>query len=308
MGKGAYNSLLTSKVPHACSHQSLPDDARGARSAYLCDECGVRKHRVAYRERCMHDCSLDTCITCGRVRLTTEQCIGHISLPPVTLLLAPPRPKVLARLLAHVSALGVSHVLLTGATCVQRTYFDATALKQPVMDTACEKGVQQAAVDVCVPSVFKHRVLVDALHSVSDMQNSFRIVLNGTASRTLREVLSDEKHAESPRQYVVLAVGPERGWTDDELACMCDQFGFMDATLGERVLTADVATIVAITLVHDYLGSLQQHVHAQQPCVLVGHHTKRPERVQCRVRPDDELCECCKHEPPTHSVDTQTPP
>ena len=44
---------------------------------------------------------------------------------------------------------------------------------------------------------------------------------------------------------LLLAIGPEGGWTDDELALM-EERGFRRYSLGRRILRTDTATIAAI--------------------------------------------------------------
>src|SRR5262252_7443231 len=49
--------------------------------------------------------------------------------PPVDLLLATPRPKVMRRLWAQIAALGVGRIILTNAEKVERHYFDTHMLE-----------------------------------------------------------------------------------------------------------------------------------------------------------------------------------
>ena len=58
----------------------------------------------------------------------------------------------------------------------------------------------------------------------------------------LRDVLSEWPGAET-----VLAVGPEGGWTEDELAFF-KQAGWMSASLGSAILRAETAAIAAAAI------------------------------------------------------------
>jgi len=51
---------------------------------------------------------------------------------------------------------------------------------------------------------------------------------------------------------VVLAIGPEGGWADEELAWFRDS-GWIAASLGETILRAETAAIVACALAIDAL-------------------------------------------------------
>ena len=76
--------------------------------------------------------------------------------PPVDLLLALPRPKVMRRLWAQLSAVGVGQVILTNAERVERDYFDAHVLGEAHYRPLLIEGLQQAR-DTRIPRVSIHR-------------------------------------------------------------------------------------------------------------------------------------------------------
>jgi 16S rRNA (uracil1498-N3)-methyltransferase len=59
----------------------------------------------------------------------------------------------------------------------------------------------------------------------------------------------------STSRSVVALVGPEGGWSDDELETLSD-YGCKSVTLGPRVLRTETAAIVAVTLIQHTLGDL----------------------------------------------------
>ncbi len=70
-----------------------------------------------------------------------------------------------------------------------------------------------------------------------------RVVLSETENKTrLRDALTGVENA-----GVALAVGPEGGWTDDELR-LFDSSGWISATLGPTILRAETAAIAAAAL------------------------------------------------------------
>ena len=92
------------------------------------------------------------------------------SRPPVDLLLALPRPKVLRRLWAQIAALGVGRIILTNAARVERNYFDTHVLSAACYQPLLIEGLQQAR-DTRLPAVTVHRqfkvLLEDELDSLS---------------------------------------------------------------------------------------------------------------------------------------------
>jgi RsmE family RNA methyltransferase len=59
---------------------------------------------------------------------------------------------------------------------------------------------------------------------------------------------------ESVEQRVLLAVGPEGGWTDFELQLL-ETHGFQPFGMGSRTLRTDTACISLLALVHDAITS-----------------------------------------------------
>lgn len=56
---------------------------------------------------------------------------------------------------------------------------------------------------------------------------------------------------------LLLAVGPEGGWTQPELKLFVQQAGFAAVHVGERILRTDVAVPVLLGLAHDFVAQLR---------------------------------------------------
>jgi RsmE family RNA methyltransferase len=169
--------------------------------------------------------------------------------PRVDLLLAVPRPKVLRRLWAQLSALGVGQVILTNAEKVERDYFDSHVMHEEGYRPLLVEGLQQAR-DTRVPLVSIHKrftVLIE-----DDLDRLFptgrRLVAHPGSGRSLRTVLTPAKG-----ERVLVAIGPEGGWNDFELALL-ERHGFAQAGLGSRTLTTTTACIAVLSVVHEFLS------------------------------------------------------
>jgi 16S rRNA (uracil1498-N3)-methyltransferase len=68
---------------------------------------------------------------------------------------------------------------------------------------------------------------------------------------SLREVLAPGGHQSfgSGLNTVALAIGPEGGWTDEEIACGCAA-GFLEASLGENILRTETAVLAALAILN----------------------------------------------------------
>jgi 16S rRNA (uracil1498-N3)-methyltransferase len=169
--------------------------------------------------------------------------------PGIDLLLALPRPKVLRRLWAQLAALGVGQIILTNASRVERNYFDSHVLEPASYRPLLVEGLQQAR-DTWVPRVSVHRqfrILVeDHLDTLSDAR--FRVVAHPQSRARVRDVLGDPDAGR-----ILLAVGPEGGWNEFELALL-ESRGFQPVGLGARTLRVDTACLVLLGIVHEAIN------------------------------------------------------
>jgi 16S rRNA (uracil1498-N3)-methyltransferase len=71
--------------------------------------------------------------------------------------------------------------------------------------------------------------------------------------------INDALREMSSAQPVIACVGPEGGWSDDELKMLAES-GARFVTLGPRILRTETAAVVAVTLIQHRLGDLSQNV------------------------------------------------
>jgi 16S rRNA (uracil1498-N3)-methyltransferase len=183
-----------------------------------------------------------------RLRCTFENVVAPR--PPVDLLLALPRPKVLRRLWAQLAALGVGRIILTNAERVERNYFDTHVLTPECHRPLLVEGLQQAR-DTRLPTVSVHRqfkVLVeDQLDEMSDA--TVRLVGDPRTSASVTAVLGQQ-----PPGGVLLAIGPEGGWNGFELSLL-EAHGFRTVSMGSRALRSDTACVALLSIVHSAMRS-----------------------------------------------------
>ena len=160
--------------------------------------------------------------------------------PWCDLVLAPPRPRVMKRLLPQLAALGVGRIFLVGAQKVEKDFWGATLLKPEVHRPLLVDGLMQAGTSI-LPSLELRR----------NFRRFVREELDAAAAGATRIVAhpygaagdADRRTAGGSR--LLLAVGPEGGWTDDEVALFEDH-GFTRYSLGARILRTDTATVALL--------------------------------------------------------------
>ena len=169
---------------------------------------------------------------------------GQASLQPwVDLVLAPPRPRVMKRLLPQLAALGVGRIVLVGAQKVEKAFWGATVLKGENYRPLLVDGLMQAGTSI-VPRIELRRNFraflrdeLDALFPSSNRVVAHPYAAGRPSART--------PFPGAPERRLLLAVGPEGGWTDDEVASL-EERGFRRYSLGPRILRTDTATVALL--------------------------------------------------------------
>jgi RsmE family RNA methyltransferase len=182
----------------------------------------------------------------------TLLCLFEEELPPkprVDLLLAMPRPKVMKRLWAQLAALGVGRIVLLNANKVERFYFDSHVIEPSFYNNLLVEGLQQARCthlpEVHVRERFKPFV-EDELEVFAD--KSLCLLAEPTADQDLSDVVSLIK----PSQRILLAIGPEGGWTAYEVKKLIEK-GFLPVRYGNRILRSDTACIGLLSTIQHFL-------------------------------------------------------
>jgi 16S rRNA (uracil1498-N3)-methyltransferase len=168
--------------------------------------------------------------------------------PRVDLLLALPRPKVMRRLWAQLAAMGVGRIILTNAYKVERVYFDTHWLGPETYRPLLIEGLQQAQ-DTRLPEVTIHRQLKVLVEDELDAlcPAGLRLLADPGATQRIGDLAVPD-----PSSRILLAVGPEGGWTDYERKLLQDH-GFRAASMGTRTLRSDTACVALLALAHEAL-------------------------------------------------------
>ena len=168
--------------------------------------------------------------------------------PWIDLILAPPRPRAMKRRLPQLASLGGRRIVLVGAEKVEKAFWGAQLLKEEIYRPLLIDGLQQAGT-TAVPTIetfksFKH--FVERKLDTHFEGQSVRIVAHPYGARGARALPAATSAAAPVCTVPVLAVGPEGGWTDDEVECL-EAKGFARMSLGPRILRTDTALIALLS-------------------------------------------------------------
>jgi RsmE family RNA methyltransferase len=171
----------------------------------------------------------------------------------VDLLLAVPRPKILRKVLQASASLGIGRLVLLGSYKVDKSYFTSPVLEPEAMLEEFRLGLEQAR-DTRVPEVTVRRFFKPFVEDeLGTLLPGKRLLAHPSATATLDDVLKPS--AESSLQRIVLAIGPEGGWTDYETKRL-EQSGFANFSAGPRILRVDVAVPYLVGQVERAAGNL----------------------------------------------------
>jgi RsmE family RNA methyltransferase len=159
--------------------------------------------------------------------------------PAVDLLLAIPRPKVLKRLWAQLAALGVGRIFLTNAKKVKRYYFDSHVMEPEFYNARLIEGLQQAG-DTLLPEVRIVKQLKPFL------ENDLDLFFPKPVIRLIADPAGGTSEIQQSKNRLLLAVGPEGGWTPYELELFVS-YGFRMIGMGKRILRTDTACIALLS-------------------------------------------------------------
>jgi RsmE family RNA methyltransferase len=156
---------------------------------------------------------------------------------PLTLVLALPRPKVLNRVIAAATSMGVKRIFLINAWRVEKSYWSSPRLSEENIRAQCVAGLEQAR-DTMMPAIearrFFRKFVEDELGSIA--ADSMRLVAHPHATEVCpRDV----------KEPVTLVIGPEGGFIDKEIASL-ERVGFRAVTIGERILRTETAVAALI--------------------------------------------------------------
>ncbi len=177
-------------------------------------------------------------------KVTLEVSLDRLLPSPamIDLVLALPRPIMLKRILSQSAALGVDNIYLINSGRVEKSFFSASLLaEEKIRERLCH-GLEQAAA-TRLPRVSIHsrfRPFVEDIVPQISRDCPLRLIAHLGTDNLLPGLLP------SPlREKVLLAVGPEGGWLDYEIARFQDQ-GFAPFSMGPRILKVETAVVALL--------------------------------------------------------------
>ena len=167
---------------------------------------------------------------------------------PVTLLCAQVRPICMKRILREAVSLGVKNIILCGSDTGEKSYLSSNLYKTGEYKEYLLDGAMQAC-HAGMSEVFFTNTADGAIKKIKDLcPASDLIVLDnvvGSVPLSSADVGPD----------AVIAIGPERGWSDRERRIF-SKAGYRPMLLGSRVLRTETACSTGVAVLLSRMGLL----------------------------------------------------
>jgi RsmE family RNA methyltransferase len=172
-------------------------------------------------------------------------------LPPIVLIIGLPRPQTARDILRDATSLGVAAMHFVTVDKGEPSYGRSTLWTNAEWRRHLILGAAQAF-DTRLPEVTHGRSLLEVMGRLSD--RAVRVALDHYEAETAftRCRLTEDTATFTPSE-LVLAFGPERGWSNAERAALRGA-GFTLAHLGSRVLRTETAVAATLALGRARLG------------------------------------------------------
>jgi 16S rRNA (uracil1498-N3)-methyltransferase len=174
------------------------------------------------------------------VRLAVELTHQPVCDLHVELILALPRPIMLQRILKQATVLGVRHFHLIRSRRVEKSFFHSPVLAPDKIRSLLLEGMEQA-MDTWLPEVTIHHQFKPFIEDILPTLDGQGLIAHPDGAGTLTGI----PVSGDAGQRLLLAVGPEGGWSEYEMERFLER-GFYGFTMGSRILHVDTATIALL--------------------------------------------------------------
>ena len=185
------------------------------------------------------------------LKIEERHAVSAIDRPHVTVIQALAKGDKLDLVVQKATELGAARIIpVTTTRAIQR--LDANTLRTMSRRSRWQKIAREAARQsgrLDVPEVEAVTALTTAMQA--SPKDALKLLLwEGARQTTLRSVLPDE-----PPQQIVIAIGPEGGFTVEEVEA-ARHAGFTPVGLGPRILRTETAALVVLAILGYALGDL----------------------------------------------------
>ncbi len=173
---------------------------------------------------------------------------------PIELIVGFVRPIQLKRLFRDVATLGVRKLHLVGTELGEKSYMSSKIVERGTAYSALKEGSIQAK-STHVTELMIHNSLKECLNNIKgSSKDVFTCLDNIAPQKSLFSHLQEKKEIQ---QTIYAAIGSERGWSENERKLFSEK-NFTLCSMGQRVLRTETATTVALSIILQSMGELDE--------------------------------------------------
>jgi RsmE family RNA methyltransferase len=235
------NSLLL--LPSECLSAEKAE-LSGARALYAYDTHGIRAGqtvRVGVLGGLKGEAKV---VSATQSAIALDLSLSETSLPsePIDLIVGVSRPQTIKKVIQAAVMLGVRSLHFVRSEQGEKSYLQSRSLDEDQILDESTKALEQVW-DTRAPEIHVHRTFSYFLEKkypglVSGVAHAHSLVAHPSGEPL---VVADGSHFAS--SHVVVAIGPERGWSAQEIE-LFTQAGFKVIGLGERVVRVEIALVL----------------------------------------------------------------
>ena len=172
---------------------------------------------------------------------------------PIRIAVGFPRPIQIRRLLRDLSSLGVEAIDLVSTDLGEKSYRDTKLLNDGGAHAALVEGAVQSR-DVTIPALNVFASLDRWLGERPRESGETLLIAadNVRPAGSMSQIPAPQK--DTGKGGAVLAIGPERGWSDRERGLL-EAAGFLRLSMGSRALRTETACVAAVVLTLEKIGA-----------------------------------------------------
>ncbi len=160
--------------------------------------------------------------------------------PIVDIICALPRPQTLKKVLNTIATMGVNNLYLIRSAKVEKSFYQSTLLKNENYTKYLLEGLSQGKrtkpPEVSIHKKFK---LFFENNFTKENENKTKLLADTGTDKFLNKLKIENK------KHYIIAIGPEGGWTDYEIAFM-KKYGFITFKLSQNILRVETAVTAAL--------------------------------------------------------------
>lgn len=163
---------------------------------------------------------------------------GPVEQPSLSLIVGLSRPPTMKKILEHGTTMGVGHFYFISTALTEKSFARSRILSQDSVKEICALGLAQSKTLAYLP----HVTVLNRLEDLPQ-DKSLKFCLSLKARTTLLEECHNT--AGLINRPLTLAVGPERGWTENE-EHLLSSYGFKSISISRSTLRVEHAVFSAL--------------------------------------------------------------